>query len=41
MAEKKVLLWAKVGVIMRDKIEDKKVIMLAKLGGIIRDNIAD
>ena len=32
-----VIVWAKPGGIMRDKMADKKVIMWAKEGGIVRD----
>ena len=32
MAEKKVMMWAKKGGIMRDKMADNMIIMLAKVG---------
>ena len=36
--DKKVIVLAKVGGIMRDKMAEKKVIVWAKVRGILRDN---
>ena len=41
MAEKKVMMWAKKGGIMRDKMADNMIIMLAKVGVIMRDMMED
>ena len=37
MADRKVIIWAKEGGIMRDNIEDNMVIVWAHVGGILRD----
>ena len=37
MANKKVIVWAKLGFIMWDKKADEKVIVWAKVWGIMRD----
>ena len=36
-----VIVWAKVGGIMRNKMADKKVIMWAKEGGIMREKMTE
>ena len=41
LRDKKVIVWAKLGGIMRDKMADKNVIVGAKVRGILSDNIED